>query len=110
MSYYPYHAVPGNLDRLRVFGQRLRRIWRLVLSRPYRDKRHCKGLTGLLIAGRRLAGKQLGHDKMALGGSGRHRVRGKDCVPLNFVKPIESFRLNSFLPERADTGCSGWHG
>ncbi len=24
-GYYRYHAVPGNLDRLRVFGQRLRR-------------------------------------------------------------------------------------
>jgi RNA-directed DNA polymerase len=33
MGYYRYHAVPGNLDRLRVFGQRLRRLWRLVLSR-----------------------------------------------------------------------------
>jgi len=25
VGYYQYHAVPGNLDRLRVFGQRLRR-------------------------------------------------------------------------------------
>ena len=33
MGYYRYHAVPGNLDRLRVFGQRIRRWWRLVLSR-----------------------------------------------------------------------------
>lgn len=33
VGYYQYHAVPGNLDRLRVFGQRLRRLWRLVLSR-----------------------------------------------------------------------------
>jgi len=33
MGYYRYHAVPGNLDRLRVFGQRIRRLWRLVLSR-----------------------------------------------------------------------------
>jgi RNA-directed DNA polymerase len=32
-GYYQYHAVPGNLDRLRVFGQRLRRLWRLALSR-----------------------------------------------------------------------------
>ena len=24
-GYYRYHAVPGNIDRLRVFGQRLRR-------------------------------------------------------------------------------------
>ena len=33
IGYYRYHAVPGNLDRLRVFGQRIRRLWRLVLSR-----------------------------------------------------------------------------
>ena len=33
MGYYRYHAVPGNLHRLRVFGQRLRRLWRLILSR-----------------------------------------------------------------------------
>ena len=33
VGYYQYHAVPGNLDRLRIFGQRLRRLWRLVLSR-----------------------------------------------------------------------------
>jgi hypothetical protein len=32
-GYYRYHAVPGNLDRLFIFGQRLRRLWRLVLSR-----------------------------------------------------------------------------
>src|SRR5499425_514461 len=32
-GYYRYHAVPGNTDRLRVFGQRLRRLWRLTLSR-----------------------------------------------------------------------------
>ncbi|HEX4164849.1 MAG TPA: hypothetical protein VHZ55_05190 [Bryobacteraceae bacterium] len=33
VGYYQYHAVPGNLDRLRVFGQRLRRLWRLILGR-----------------------------------------------------------------------------
>jgi group II intron reverse transcriptase/maturase len=33
VGYYRYHAVPGNTDRLRAFGQRLRRLWRLVLSR-----------------------------------------------------------------------------
>jgi RNA-directed DNA polymerase len=32
VGYYQYHAVPGNTDRLRVFGQRLRRLWRLTLS------------------------------------------------------------------------------
>src|SRR5215813_2644704 len=33
VGYYRYHAVPGNTDRLRVFCQRLRRLWRLTLSR-----------------------------------------------------------------------------
>jgi RNA-directed DNA polymerase len=33
VGYYQYHAVPGNTDRLRVFGQRLRRLWRLTLRR-----------------------------------------------------------------------------
>ena len=32
-GYYRYHAVPGNIDRLNVFGQRLRRLWRLILRR-----------------------------------------------------------------------------
>jgi hypothetical protein len=32
-GYYRYHAVPGNIDRLSVFGQRLRRMWRLILRR-----------------------------------------------------------------------------
>lgn len=30
-GYYRYHAVPGNLDQLRVFGRRLRRLWHRVL-------------------------------------------------------------------------------
>ena len=33
VGYYRYHAVPGNTDRLRAFGQRRRRLWRLILSR-----------------------------------------------------------------------------
>jgi RNA-directed DNA polymerase len=33
LGYYQYHAVPGNLDHLRVFMHRLRRLWRLVLIR-----------------------------------------------------------------------------
>ena len=33
LGYYRYHAVPGNTDRLCVFGQRLRRLWRFILSR-----------------------------------------------------------------------------
>src|SRR6201997_2607704 len=32
-GYHRYHAVPGNIDRLSVFGQRLRRLWRLILRR-----------------------------------------------------------------------------
>ena len=32
-GYYQYHAVPGNHDRLSVFGQRLRRLWWLTLRR-----------------------------------------------------------------------------
>ena len=26
-GYYRYHAIPGNIDRLSIFGQRLRRLW-----------------------------------------------------------------------------------
>jgi RNA-directed DNA polymerase len=33
LGYYQYHAVPGNLPRLKVFAQRLRRLWRSVLVR-----------------------------------------------------------------------------
>jgi RNA-directed DNA polymerase len=32
-GYYRYHAVPGNLNQLRVFGQRLRRLWYRILCR-----------------------------------------------------------------------------
>jgi RNA-directed DNA polymerase len=32
-GYYQYHAIPGNIDQLSVFGQRLRRLWRLILRR-----------------------------------------------------------------------------
>src|SRR5271168_2643484 len=32
-GYYRYHAVPGNIDRLSVFGQRLRRLWWFTLRR-----------------------------------------------------------------------------
>jgi RNA-directed DNA polymerase len=33
LGYYNYYAVPGNIDRLNIFAQRLRRLWRLILSR-----------------------------------------------------------------------------
>jgi hypothetical protein len=32
-GYYRYHAIPGNIDTLSVFGQRLRRLWWLILRR-----------------------------------------------------------------------------
>src|SRR6202171_5549640 len=32
-GYYRYHAVPGNIDRLSVFGQRVRPLWGLILRR-----------------------------------------------------------------------------
>src|ERR1017187_3450470 len=39
LGYYQYHAVPGNLDHLRVFMHRLRRLWRLVLLRRSQKSR-----------------------------------------------------------------------
>ena len=33
LGYYNYYAVPGNIDRLSVFAQRLRRLWWLILGR-----------------------------------------------------------------------------
>jgi group II intron reverse transcriptase/maturase len=32
-GYYQYHAIPGNLDQLRLFRSRLNRMWRSVLVR-----------------------------------------------------------------------------
>ena len=32
-GYHRYHAIPGNTDRLSVFGQRLRRLWWHTLRR-----------------------------------------------------------------------------
>jgi RNA-directed DNA polymerase len=32
-GYYQYHAVPGNIDQLRTFRQRVNRLWRSVLAR-----------------------------------------------------------------------------
>jgi RNA-directed DNA polymerase len=32
-GYHRYHAIPGNIDRLSVFGQRLRRLWWHTLRR-----------------------------------------------------------------------------
>ncbi len=41
------------------------------------------------------------------GVSGRHRVRGKDCVPLKCFEFSIVASMNSFLPELADTGRNG---
>src|SRR5215813_10529155 len=38
-GYYRYHAIPGNIDRLSVFGQRLRRLWWLSLRRRSQRRR-----------------------------------------------------------------------
>jgi group II intron reverse transcriptase/maturase len=32
-GYYQYHAVPGNIDQLRIFRNRVNRLWRTVLVR-----------------------------------------------------------------------------
>src|ERR1700678_918037 len=45
-GYYQYHAVPGNIDRLRTFRQRVKRLWRNVLvRRSQRAKRRWESLT-----------------------------------------------------------------
>jgi RNA-directed DNA polymerase len=46
-GYYRYHAVPGNIDRLSVFGQRLRRMWRLILRRRSQRRRSWNRVTRL---------------------------------------------------------------
>ena len=33
VGYYQYHAVPGNIDQLRIFRKRVNRLWRNVLVR-----------------------------------------------------------------------------
>ena len=38
-GYYRYHAIPGNIDRLSLFGQRLRRLWWLSLRRRSQRRR-----------------------------------------------------------------------
>jgi hypothetical protein len=45
-GYYQYHAVPGNIDQLRTFRQRVNRLWRNVLvRRSQRAKRRWESLT-----------------------------------------------------------------
>jgi len=38
-GYYRYHAVPGNLRRLSIFRERLRRLWRQALRRRSQKQR-----------------------------------------------------------------------
>jgi hypothetical protein len=45
-GYYQYHAVPGNIDQMRTFRQRVNRLWRSVLvRRSQRAKRRWESLT-----------------------------------------------------------------
>ena len=45
-GYYQYHAVPGNIDQMRTFRQRVNRLWRNVLvRRSQRAKRRWESLT-----------------------------------------------------------------
>ena len=45
-GYYQYHAVPGNIDQLRTFRQRVNRLWRNVLvRRSQRAKKKWESLT-----------------------------------------------------------------
>ena len=44
-GYYQFHAVPGNIDRLGVFGQRLRRLWRLTFC----NESGAKGMSQLAL-------------------------------------------------------------
>ncbi len=39
LGYYQYHAIPGNLNRLRLFRHRLRLLWRQVLLRRSQKRR-----------------------------------------------------------------------
>jgi RNA-directed DNA polymerase len=49
LGYYQYHAVPGNIDQLRLFKRRLSRLWRRVLfRRSQRARANWKRLTPLL--------------------------------------------------------------
>ena len=54
-GYFNYHAVPGNLDRLRIFRDRLTRLWRTQLrqrSQRYRlnwDRLHRLALRWLPV-------------------------------------------------------------
>jgi RNA-directed DNA polymerase len=45
-GYYQYQAVPGNIDQLRIFRQRINRLWRNVLvRRSQRGKKKWESLT-----------------------------------------------------------------
>jgi RNA-directed DNA polymerase len=48
-GYYQYHAVPGNIDQLRIFRQRVNRLWRNVLvRRSQRAKKKWEKFTPVL--------------------------------------------------------------
>jgi RNA-directed DNA polymerase len=45
-GYYQYHAVPGNIDQLRTFRQRVNRLWwNVLVRRSQRAKRRWESLT-----------------------------------------------------------------
>ena len=48
-GYYQYHAVPGNIDQLRIFRNRVNRLWRNVLvRRSQRARKKWEKFTPLL--------------------------------------------------------------
>jgi RNA-directed DNA polymerase len=49
LGYYQYHAVPGNIDQLRLFKKRLSRQWRRVLSHRSQRARARWKLLGPLL-------------------------------------------------------------
>ena len=53
-GYFNYHAVPGNLDSLGTFRERLKRLWRRqLLKRSQRHRRRLARLAGWLTGGSR---------------------------------------------------------
>ena len=50
LGYYQYHAVPGNLDQLRIFKCRVNRLWRNVLvRRSQRAQMRWERITSVLV-------------------------------------------------------------
>jgi group II intron reverse transcriptase/maturase len=44
-GYYQYHAVPGNIDQLRIFRQRVNRLWRNVSGSSQSTRKEEVGVT-----------------------------------------------------------------